>query len=1469
MAEPYPSLTTMRDLHRDLLRRFRAEGPAEQMTADVVTFVNRASATGVLIDIEDDRWAAQNMIDYWSTMLYRWGHEEFDATLDEYDFSYAPELPDELCPYLGLSSFSEANQNQFFGRQRLTTLAIECISKHRFTAVIGPSGSGKSSLVLAGLLPRLKAGELPIGSEVLTTADGLSRNSGQWHYYPPIAPTAEPLHVLAKLLFGDTTDLDQHIQALQSDPRTLTTALDNQLRDNAQTRTAVLFIDEFEELFTRCQDEEARHAFIANLTHLTQPNQAHHVLLIALHSDYESLCAQWPELQKLLNLSTVRITPPTTAELREVIEKPAAAIGLRFDEGLVTRLLQDVSAEQSALPLLQFTLLRLWDVRDHNRITWDAYNIVGGGRNSLVTTANQLYRDLRPDDRLTLKRLLLRFAIPTEPSGVEVARRRRRELHTVGGTPERIDAMLAKLTGQRLIRHIPSSKGLAEDQFDLVHEALALDWSLFVEWLEEERANQQQRLRLTTAAQQWLASGRERSRLRRGDLLEESLRYRNDPSLTDVEREFLQISEAEEARRAQERLETEAKRLKMAEELAQSEQTLRQERERQLRRQRIALTVLGGLFIYTFFASFVAYNQRNQALAQTDLAQTEAARAVVAESTAVVAQATAVAALAQAQTQADLARAAEAEARQSQLEAQTQAQLASTAEAEARQSAAEAQQQANAAAIARAQAESNALQALAGRLAAQGFSLRQEQTDLALLLSLHSLATADTVAGRSVLLAILEGLGRQATLVRQTALTGHNERVFTVAYSPDGQLLASGGYDNNVRLWNPITGEPIGEPLAGHSNWVRRVVFSPEEELLASTSYDNSVILWDISNAATGQAPTRLSFLRGHRDAVNAAVFIPSANPADGRFLATASRDRTIVIWDITKLGQPVRFSTPQGGHTDSIYALVVTPDGQTLISAGADRKIMFWDISSPGRPSTPTRILEAHSAEINALALSADGTTLASGDDSGVIMLWDVASGDRLGTLLGHSNWILSLDFAPLDPYLISASRDGSLILWDWQAQTRIAGPFTQHTDWVWAARFNPTGDRVASASRDGSVLLWQLQISPQLQQVMASVGEPIKGLTYNDQEDLVYLLQGAVVILPTDESPRPLTFHELPQADAFEEVILASHGRSAAAFGNPPSLEDADAPPLHELVWWPDVTAGAPPQLLGLHNGPIRAATFSRDGQWLASVGCATEDEVCPASELHLWDLATGTAAIPPLRLPNEDLVSIAFSTSSELLGTGGCRRIAAATDEAAGLAPAETEDKNVCDQGQTLVWQLERGSPPQLNLLHTLYTTAEGQFQTDFITQLAFTGDHGLLATASGDNTLVLWEMNSGRALSAPQSGHNGLITAVEFSPDGRILATASTDSTLIFWDVLARQRLAVSLQAHFDEVSALAFTGDSYYLASAGADGQLLEWLASLEAWQHMACGIANRELTEAEWQTYIGVGEVTAVCELDE
>ena len=290
----------------------------------------------------------------------------------------------------------------------------------------------------------------------------------------------------------------------------------------------------------------------------------------------------------------------------------------------------------------------------------------------------------------------------------------------------------------------------------------------------------------------------------------------------------------------------------------------------------------------------------------------------------------------------------------------------------------------------------------------------------------------------------------EETMVDDSLFSG----VLSVAFSPNSRLLASGSADQTVRLWDVGTRQ-TQKTLRGHTDWVNSVAFSPDGQILAASgSEDDTIRLW---NVATGET---VRTLRGHTISVFSVAFSP-----DGETLASGSQDNTIRLWSVVT-GETVNTLR---GHTDSVSSVVFSPEGRTLASGSDDDTIRLWNIST----GETVRTLEAHTDWVSSVVFSPDGQTLASGSGDDTIRLWNVATGETVRTLEGHTAWVNSVAFSPDGRTLASGSGDATVRLWN-VATGETVRTLERHTSWVNSVAFSPDGQTLASGSDDGKVLFW-----------------------------------------------------------------------------------------------------------------------------------------------------------------------------------------------------------------------------------------------------------------------------------------------------------------------------------------------------------------------------------------------------------
>lgn len=1055
----FPSFAALRAAHSEMLRAQRESGLNGEVMQRAAALIARGSATGTLLDDEDERSAAQSLLDYWSTILIRNGLNPPDATLDDFDSELAPILDDANCPYVGLDAFREENADMFFGRRRLVEFLISRVSQNRMLVLVGPSGSGKSSVVRAGLIPALKHDAIP--------------GSRDWRYLPAMVPGDQPLAHLARVvrrMHGHPDDLaaDEKLAEQFYDPRQVLAAFGD------SEQPVVLFVDQLEEMFTLTDDEAERKAFVTALAALVAHESPDHLVIMTLRSDFESFIALEPELQSLMEQARVQLLPLNAAEMRDAIERPAELVGLKFEQGVIDALLTDMLGEPAALPLLQFTLLKLWDARDRNRVTWQAYQQIGGGRRALSRSADALYNGLIPEDQVTARRILMRMVRPGEGLEITSNRIRRDQLYRAGEARDRVDRVLDKLIAARLVRLTPGDTP-GSSQVEVAHEALVRNWPTLVGWLEDERASIATRRRLESKAAEWVRLGGGAAGLLDEVQLVEAARW-----LESAEAAYLGYDEAlidlvaasrdaidaarrakdEQARRELEQIQelSEARRVQAEQnEILAREQSKRAEAEAaSSRRLRWVVVTLAFALIGALISGFVLFGQQTEIASRTYALATQV---VISEQSAAelatqviisdLAAATAQIAASDAQIAAATARAAEGLA----LQRGTEVAQAAVQEAQARRTA-----EAAVPAL-----ERQARQARAGELAALAQAELADRPVRALLLGIEAVQV--TLQKGEPPVDVAEAVLRNALArIGGIGLDLSGPATATVT-NADGSVAVVVGADGALQIWNldDLSAAPRTATAPGA---VTHVVLSDDGSRLVTTGDDPaSVRVWDLSGAAP--AARELSGPGG----INTAL----ALSRDGRLLAIGGDQGATVVYNLANAAATPRRLSGLGGNS-AVRSLAFNPDATLLATGNDDSQARLYNLS--GTSGTFTR--ERTRGALTSIAFSANGRWLAYGSAGGQVRLWSI-SGNGFGSayvLLGLTAPVTELLVTPNDSLVVAGSADGTTCVWDLEARNdnRARVVLRGHTDRINGLALSSDSARLATASADGSVGLWDL---------------------------------------------------------------------------------------------------------------------------------------------------------------------------------------------------------------------------------------------------------------------------------------------------------------------------------------------------------------------------------------------------------
>ncbi|HSZ30685.1 MAG TPA: WD40 repeat domain-containing protein, partial [Pseudonocardiaceae bacterium] len=753
------------------------------------------------------------------------------------------------CPYPGLASFERTQARWFFGRDQLTAKLITRLDARLRTGgvqvVVAPSGAGKSSLLRAGLLPKLEDGALP--------------GSRRW---PTIVftPTAHPLAALATQIAALTgADPATLTGQLAADSRRCVEVLRGHLGHQDGETHVVVIVDQFEELFTLCADERQRRTFIDSLTQLASPRSgtdadAHPLglVVVAVRADFYAPCANDPDLRAALEDNPLVVGPMSDTELREAILYPAREVGLDVEPGLVELLLRDLagtadtsgvtSYEAGRLPLLAHALRATWQQRHGHTLTVEGYRSTGGIHDAVATTAESVFTGLDPAGQHAARTLFLRLIKIGD--GTEDTRRRVAHTDLLRGLdPGSALLVVDAFTQGRLLTQ-------DQDTTEITHEALLRAWPRLRQWIDTDRAGNLIRQELEEATALWTRDHRDTAALYRGSRLDAARAWATSTSreadLSPTAFEFLTASTHQERR---------ATRLRRA-----------------------ALVVLSVLALLVSGAAALAFQQRATAQSERD--------------TAIFNQITA---QADRLRSTDVSLAAQLDLTAYRMQPKNPdlyTALLTTG---------------NTALSTPLTGHTDWVNSVAfspdGHTLASGSSDQTVRlwnvtdpahpTPLSQPLTGHTnavRAVAFTPDGRILASGSSDGTVRlwnvshpaHPTPVGQP-LTGHTNPVTSVAFSPDGRTLASGSSDQTVRLWtvsDPAHLTPLGQPLHGHTDSVNAVAFSSDGHTLASGSWDQTVRLWNVSDPTH---PTSLGQpLTGHTNPVTSVAFSP-----DGRTLAS------------------------------------------------------------------------------------------------------------------------------------------------------------------------------------------------------------------------------------------------------------------------------------------------------------------------------------------------------------------------------------------------------------------------------------------------------------------------------------------------------------------------------------------------------------------------------------------------------
>ena len=1087
----------------------------------------------------------------------------------QYQLEHQSELekssqPEELGPnpYKGLLAFQSEDGDHYFGREKqieklwnlFRTLHENTTQSEpplRLLPILGPSGCGKSSLARAGLIPELARRPLPGKSQARV---------------PVLVPGTHPVEALAMVLarvatndpipVAKTKEFEQVLKE-SSNSNTNTIIYDGLRRvanvlPNITTSPLVVLVDQFEEVYSLCDDIKERQIFIENLIHAASDRAGYVSVIITLRSDFLGETQRHPDLNQVIAKQGAIVPAMSKEELRRAITKPAEIAGHPLDKAVVTLLLKDTQRREGALPLLQFALTRIWSGIRKGVKPIKTLEDIGGVGGALASEAQRIYQSLNDSEKQIARRVFLGLVQLGEGSSDTRRRASFNSLVSYKDKPEHVKKVIERFAnpGARLIT---LSSEQESETAEVTHEALFANWGQMQEWLDSSRSDIRFQRRLDEAALHWDENGRPKGNLWRSpdlDLLKEYYQQKND-NLTPLQMEFFQASaNAEEARK----------------------QAVIKAREDRKRQRQILIGILStGLLCTTTTAGFAAYNW--QSAEQRRIEQTAIAAKGLLSNYPLQGMVRAISAVGQSRS--PLLTFPNQSLPQS-IKDSIKDGLFSAVEISREKNLFQAHQD-GVLSIAISRNGKTIISGgrdgtvrmwnLKGQLLAQPFKGHKDVVT----------SVAISRDGKTIISGGGDGTVRIWNLKGQLIakpLEGHESGVESVAISGDGQTIISGGNDGIVRIWNR-KGKLIAPPFKGHEGDVFSIAISWDGKTIISGSLDGTVRIWDRKGQLI--APP----FKGHKSGV-ASVAISR----DGKTIISGYDDGIVRIWN--RKGKLI--APPFKGHQSPVFSVSISTNGKIIITGGGDGDIKMWDRNG----QLLALPFKSDQGRVFSVEISRDGQTIVSGSEDGTVRIWDrngqpsgqtydIHQGKASSVIISaNGQTILSIGYADIE----ILERKGESLLPFFKTDNSKISPRAISTD----------GRKIVSASKDGTVAIWDRK-----GQILASSLKGHKSpVTFvaisKDEKTVITASKDATITIwgRKDKTLIPLVLaFKAHETSIIESLAISADGKIIISGGGDGTVK----------IWNRKGQPLAPP--LKGHQPPVTSVAISSDGQTILSTG------------------------------------------------------------------------------------------------------------------------------------------------------------------------------------------------------------------------------------------------------------------------